>query len=295
MSASVNVNRCFVIMPFSETTKTHTENYWNNHFFNFLKPIIESCNVQAFRSVPLRQNILRQIVNDLVYSPIVVADLTDGNPNVFWELGVRQSFRHGTITIADTSFKIPFDISNKGILRYSTDQSGREEFTKILKEAISDCLANPMRPDSEVLETITGRTSVYATIHHEELIRKVDGLISEGLLNIQIMNTILSQAFENKGKKFASIRGKMVIITRLSFASIELLLAERYLEQDSKFYQSIHNLLATIHAVNHQLANWSTEGLTEKWLSANIPDIKKECEIYFRTVNKIREVLLTNC
>lgn len=76
--------RCFVIMPFSSTSKIHTKEYWDSHFEHFMKPLIESCdNLKAFRSQPLRQDILRQVINDLVFSPIVVADLTDNNPNVY--------------------------------------------------------------------------------------------------------------------------------------------------------------------------------------------------------------------
>ena len=294
MSASINSKRCFVIMPFSKTTKAHTKEYWDNHFLSFLKPLIESCNVQTFRSVPLRQNILPQIVNDLVTSQIVVADLTDGNPNVFWELGVRQSFRHSTITIADNSFKIPFDISNKSVLRYSESNDSREEFSTLLKEAINDCLANPKRPDSEVLETITGRTSFYATIHHEEIVRKVEGLISESELNMYLLKLIFGQVLKNKGRKLVSIRGKMTIITRLSSGSMELLLADRYLEENSEFYKFVQDLLANIHAINHELAKWDIEKSYEKWFFENIPDLKNVFNAYHQRLAKIQATMLSN-
>jgi hypothetical protein len=294
MSASIDAKRCFVIMPFSDS-RSHTKEYWNDHFLNFLKPLIESCNVQAFRSVPLRQNIVRQIVNDLVYSPIVVADLTDGNPNVFWELGVRQSFRHGTITIADSSYKIPFDTSNKGILRYSSDPASRESFSKSFKEAINDCLANPSRPDSEVLESITGRTSIYATIHREELVRKVEGLISESKMNCEILGVILKRISENKHKFASSIRGKMTIITRLSSSSLELLLAERYLEQPSDFYKVGHGLLVLIHAVNHNLSSWDMGKSTEKWFDENGAVMRQSYEEFIGILEEIHKALLSNC
>ena len=94
-------------------TKKCSAEYWDAHYLNFLEPLINSCNgVNASRSTALRQDIQRQIVNDL-FSDIVLADLTDANVNVYWELGVRLSFRHGTITIADENKKIPFDISKK--------------------------------------------------------------------------------------------------------------------------------------------------------------------------------------
>ena len=77
--------KCFVIMPFSKSTDIHTDEYWNRHYTDFLKPLIESSRVfRAVRSEALRGDILHQIVADLVTSPLVVADLTDANPNVYW-------------------------------------------------------------------------------------------------------------------------------------------------------------------------------------------------------------------
>jgi len=105
--------RCFVIMPFSQTSEHHTEEYWNNHYQAFLKPVIESHSLVPYRSSPLRGDILRQIITELVTAPLVIADLTDANPNVYWELGVRQSFKHGTITIAENDTTLPFDLGVK--------------------------------------------------------------------------------------------------------------------------------------------------------------------------------------
>ena len=80
------LKECFVIMHFSGNSKRHTKKYWTEHFEKRLKPLIESTNqFHAFRSEPLRQDILKQIINDLAFKPLVVADLTDGNPNVYWE------------------------------------------------------------------------------------------------------------------------------------------------------------------------------------------------------------------
>ncbi|NVM45355.1 MAG: hypothetical protein HWN79_10600 [Candidatus Lokiarchaeota archaeon] len=64
----------------------------------------------------MREDILKKIIQSLVTSPIVLADLTDHNPNVFWELGVRQSFKHNTITIAEEGTKLPFDVSPKATI-----------------------------------------------------------------------------------------------------------------------------------------------------------------------------------
>jgi hypothetical protein len=189
---SESYKRCFVIMPFSKTSEEHTQQYWTSHFSSFLKPLIEKCSgVKAYRSEPLRGDVLRQIITELVVCPIVVADLTDGNPNVFWELGVRQSFKQGTITIAEDGTKIPFDISVKGILFYYPKNHIKNiEFAEKFKRAIQDILLNPDIPDSHVLEAISGRGTLYEIIRQDEAKRRIDALITEINYNRKVADRI---------------------------------------------------------------------------------------------------------
>jgi hypothetical protein len=152
---------CFVIMPFSQTHEAHSEAYWTQHFEAFLKPLIEeSGDLKVSRSKALRGDLVKEIVENLYNSNIVVADLTDRNPNVFWELGVRQSFKHGTITIVEEGTELPFDISTKGTLYYYPGNHIKlQEFRTQFKKAIRDCLDNPDKPDSRVLDILPGRLS----------------------------------------------------------------------------------------------------------------------------------------
>ena len=78
---------CFVIMPFS-TTESCTEDEWTQIFEQVLKPAVESVGLDYIcrRSVATRGNIVGAIVRDLNDSHVVIADLTDRNPNVFYEL-----------------------------------------------------------------------------------------------------------------------------------------------------------------------------------------------------------------
>jgi hypothetical protein len=286
-------------MPFSKTTRTRTQEYWDNHYKNFLKPLIESCNIKASRSEPLRQNILRQIINDLVFSPIVVADLTDGNPNVYWELGVRQSFCHGTITILDeASKKIPFDVSGKGILRYSAmDSKKKKAFSNLLTKAIKDCLNNPKRPDSEVLETITGRTSVYATIHHEEIKQRVEGLLFENHKNFALFTNIIQRVIKNKEKKgLLTKTEKMVTLTHLSSSAVELLLTERYVEEDPEFYDLVHTMHMVVSAINQNINTWNiASDSVEDYFLGKRAFLDLKFQLYEKKLLEVRDKLRLNC
>lgn len=53
--------------------------------------------------------IAEQIVRDLVFADLVIADLTDHNPNVFYELGIRHAAIKPTIHLAQVGTLLPFD------------------------------------------------------------------------------------------------------------------------------------------------------------------------------------------
>lgn len=167
---SVKLDRCFVIMPFSKTSEIHTEEYWTDHYEIFLKPIIEECGLEAYRSKAMRGNLVKEIIQNLKNSLVVVADLTDNNPNVFFELGTRQTLRYGTVTIIEDGHNIPFDVSTKGTLKYyPKNHIKNPSFIQQFKEAIQDCIENPARPDSIVLDTLPPQNIDNVILHYDVL------------------------------------------------------------------------------------------------------------------------------
>lgn len=83
---------CFVAMPFSERQEQHPKGF----FSEVLKRIIAPAGREAgFRVVTARKKgsdiIHATIVNGLLDADLVVADLTEHNPNVLFELGIRMA------------------------------------------------------------------------------------------------------------------------------------------------------------------------------------------------------------
>jgi predicted nucleotide-binding protein len=53
---------------------------------------------------------------------LVLADLTNNNPNVFFELGMAYMISHDILMISqDDSNSIPFDIKNEQVIFYKKD------------------------------------------------------------------------------------------------------------------------------------------------------------------------------
>src|ERR1043166_1433274 len=78
-----NLVDCFVIMPFSMTRDGRSEQYWTDLFEHLLRPSLEICGYGAVRSTATPENIVKRIMENLAYSPLVLAVLTDSNANVW--------------------------------------------------------------------------------------------------------------------------------------------------------------------------------------------------------------------
>lgn len=280
--------RCFVIMPFSKTTEQHTAAYWTSHFEDFLKPLIEeNPELEAYRSKPLRVDILREIITHLVVSPVVVADLTDSNPNVYWELGIRQSFKHGTVTIAEAGPSLPFDISVKGTLFYHPgDHIQTAKFSRDFKEAIEDCLANPDKPDSHVLETVSGRGTLFEIFRRDEAMRRLNALLEECNTNSAVLQHVVDGAKVNQEKP----KEREFATSRFRVPAAELLLTNRYIDEDQTFYKSVEKYVNQLVAWCDQLNLWEySPDSTEKWFLKREATTKKIIEEAKQQVAEARD------
>jgi len=255
-------------MPFSKTTDEHTKRYWTEHFKSFLKPLIdENPDLEARRSKPLRGDILRQIITDLVVSRVVVADLTDHNPNVYWELGVRQSFKHGAVTIAEAGTQLPFDIGAKGTLfYYPKDHLKMPDFGSDFKEAVQDCLTNPNRPDSHVLETLSGRGTLFEIFRRDEAMRRLNAVLSECSRNLSILKDVLKTVEKNQ----KTPTKRRYVTERFGMSGVQLLWTDRYVDEDMLFYKLADEYLHWLAGLNGELSNWPTYPDTvQEWFLKN--------------------------
>ena len=263
---AANRKICFVIMPFSKTTDEHTQEYWTAHFESFLKPLIEeNPKLEARRSQALRGDVLRQINPDLVISPVVVADLTDNNSNVYWELGVRQSFKHGTVTIAREGTELPFDLGAKGTLFYDPPNYLKmTNFRRLFKEAIEDCIVHSERPDSHVLEAISGRGTLFEIFRRDEAIRRLEAVVLECAANSTILEAAVARAQYNQQNP---TKPRTFTTLRFETSATELLITTRYVDEDPDFYLDAKQYSLAIMSINHYLNRWEDHQKdTEKWL-----------------------------
>ncbi len=165
-------------MPFSPTKSCSD---WNK-IYQFIKDAVEEARLgyQCERSKIRGGLIIKDILDNLYKADLVIADLTDQNPNVFYELGVRHTLSNKTILIAQDISYIPSDLHGYGIIVYEPNtKEGFDKFKKEIKRLIKEIENNPERIDSPVREFL--KIKNYALFDHErnEILRQLSALYAE--------------------------------------------------------------------------------------------------------------------
>ena len=144
--------KCFVLMPFS-ATKSCSEDQWSYIFTGMIKPAVERSGF-AFackRSDVPTGSIIEHILDEVNRADLVIADLTDRNPNVFYELGVRHALRDSTILVAQDINDVPFDLRPYAVVVYDWKTDiGRKDFKKRIKRIIESLDGEPSQGASPV-------------------------------------------------------------------------------------------------------------------------------------------------
>ena len=103
---------CFVISPIGETD-SDTRKRADQILKHVIKPAVEQCGYTATRADEIDQPgiITSQVIQRVVEDPLVIADLTERNPNVFYELAIRHALRKPLVQIIKKGEQIPFDVA----------------------------------------------------------------------------------------------------------------------------------------------------------------------------------------
>ena len=126
--------RAFVIMPF------HPE--FDYVYESFIRPIFESAGFEVTRAdeIQSQQNILKDIVAGIESADVVVADLSDANPNVFYELGVAHGLYKRVILLTQKIDDVPFDLRTYRLIHYDT-HFGRIDIARSALRALAEKVA----------------------------------------------------------------------------------------------------------------------------------------------------------
>jgi hypothetical protein len=105
--------------------------------------------------------ITAQAVQHCLKAKAAVADLTEGNPNVYYELSVRHGALLPVVLIAEVGTKLPFDISQSRVIFFdhrdlSSSGQAKEELQGQIEASLSGTPDNPISDGMRLAELKAG-------------------------------------------------------------------------------------------------------------------------------------------
>ncbi|MCH7997890.1 MAG: hypothetical protein IIA91_00205 [Chloroflexi bacterium] len=254
---------CYVIMPFSKT-KTCSEEEWTDIFEAVIKPAIEGARLgyNCLRSEATTGNVISKVVNSLYQANIVIADLTDRNPNVFYELGVRHTLKNRTIMVAQRRKDIPSDLHGYAshVYKWKTT-ADKQEFKKKLGAVLRQIENDADRSDNPVSDFLHQRSLDVFEFRREESARKLAALGAElGLMASFLEDAVAEES--NAGHEDANLQRPAAsqVIPRLSSPALDHLIATQYVSNSSLaalcgVLRGLLEVLGQREASNEEIAN----------------------------------------
>ncbi len=122
------------------------------------KPVLNELDYGVTRADKIGSpgSISREIVENIISSDLVIADVSDENPNVFYELAIRNAVKKSVIVFKGLEQTMPFDIYDKRAISIDMAKPRVWENAKILlKKQVNESEKKPETASESILSDFT--------------------------------------------------------------------------------------------------------------------------------------------
>ncbi len=230
--------KCFVICPIGEEG-SDIRNRSDEVFTYVIEPTVRENGYKAIRADHIDKpgSITTQIVQEILTAPLVIADLTGQNPNVFYELALRHATRKPVVQIIQKGERLPFDVATQRTIELDHKSLGSaEEAKRRLNKQIKEVQNDPAQVDSplaaglQILDLQQSGKPIDKTL--AEILLRLEELILAQNQSNQAVENLIRSASEPR-----SLQGNLdsaVIRKMSSSARLDQLTADAFLPTADK-------------------------------------------------------------
>lgn len=112
--------KAFVVMPFRQP--------FNSYYRGIFRPALKSEGYEVFRADDsfVSGPIVEGIRESIQMADLILCEMSDRNPNVFYELGLAHAIGKPAILVSNTEKDIPFDVQHIRSIIYDSSELGWE-------------------------------------------------------------------------------------------------------------------------------------------------------------------------
>lgn len=154
-----------------------------DYIFDLLLPTLKKKGYDPDRAdkIPRPGSITQQIIDRIFNADLVVIDLSNKNPNVFYELAIRHATNKPFIQIIDEKEinTLPFDVHNQRTLgySYSGDEAEDDKLNKSFIDSFEDYMKNCELNPQSIKNPIAAENSTLSFLKNDD--KPVEKTIAE--------------------------------------------------------------------------------------------------------------------
>lgn len=262
---AVSKKTCFVISPIGQEG-SDTRLKADEVFQYLIKPVVTDLGYEAVRADQIDESgsITTQIIQKLITSDLVIADLSERNPNVFYELSVRHFSRKPFIQIITSGETIPFDVAANRTIPYdltrlSVAETAKSQIRAQIKgiEAGVDETENPISTAIDLSSLRASPSSADRTIG--EMLATITEIAGRVAKIDQALSSKDRNRLEWTTKELESSRGQLMSARREIFRlrAIKQQLNFEHIDEAHKLHEPLEAIIEIVEQIRQQsLPNW---------------------------------------
>jgi len=141
-------------------------------YYEVIKPTLQGVGLvcQRLDELPDPTHITSDIVNYIEGADLIIADLTNANPNVFYELAVAHSLNKPTVMIVQDIEAVPFDLQDYRVITYSQSTMGYAALKEQLESIALSFTQGSLRASNPVIDNLV-KSPVHMTATMEDVLK----------------------------------------------------------------------------------------------------------------------------